>query len=58
MSISLTRLSAWVAAVMVAFALTTAAVTGEAQAKSIGGKAKIVDGRFNISPGLVIRMLP
>jgi hypothetical protein len=51
MSISLTRLSAWVAAVMVAFALTTAAVTGEAHAKSVGGKAKIVDGRFDVSPG-------
>jgi hypothetical protein len=52
MSISLTRLSAWVAAVMVAFALTTAALTGEAQAKSVGGKAKIVDGKFDVSPGL------
>jgi hypothetical protein len=53
MSISLTRLSVWVAAVMVAFALTTAAVTGEAQAKILGGKAKIIDGRFDVSPGLV-----
>jgi hypothetical protein len=51
MSIILTRLSAWVAAVMVAFALTTAVVTGEAQAKSIGGKSKIVDGKFDVSPG-------
>jgi hypothetical protein len=50
MSFSLTRLSALVAAVMVAFALTTAAVTGEAQAKSIGAKAKIVDGKFDVSP--------
>jgi hypothetical protein len=54
MSFSLTRLSAWVAAVMVAFALTTAAVTGEAQAKSIGAKAKIVDGKFDVSPGKVV----
>jgi hypothetical protein len=50
MSSSLTRLSAWVAAVMVAFALTTAAVPGDAQAKSLGGKAKIVDGKFQLSP--------
>jgi hypothetical protein len=57
MSISLTRLSAWVAAVMVALALTTAAVAGEAQAKSVGGKAKIVDGKFDVSPGTA-RMLP
>ena len=51
MSISLCRLSVWVAAVTVAFALTTATVTGEAQAKSLGGKAKIVDGRFTVSAG-------
>ena len=45
MSISLTPLSAWIAAIVVAFALTTAVLTGEAHAKSLDGKAKIVDGR-------------
>jgi hypothetical protein len=55
MSISLTRLSGWVAAVMVAFALTTAAVTGEAQAKFVGGTAKIVDGKYDVSPGKAAR---
>jgi hypothetical protein len=50
MSITLTRLSAWVAAVMVAFALTTA-VIAEAQAKSLDGKAKIVDGQHTVSAG-------
>jgi hypothetical protein len=51
LSITLTGLSVWLAAIIVAFALTTVTAVGEAQAKSLDGKAKIVDARCTVGPG-------